>query len=193
MLDELSRTARFRKWAETVARGELADYPDRDAMAEDARVFLKRWDDTRRELRALEQRQQSFRSQLGELAGSPARAEDTELLEALRQAIKRAENEHRSADDRTREHLAMQRAELQAANSELEKTRAELEKERRKLEPVLRYAYNLRRLVQHIHTRGTVSPDTLQHIEKLLAAGGVAVRKPPQPRGKNAGNTKGSG
>ena len=69
---------------------------------------------------------------------------------------------------------------LETTHAELAETRSELEGERRKLDPVLRYAYNLRRLVQKIYAKGELTPSTRKNIEKLLEAGGASVNASAQ-------------
>ncbi|MGB0514919.1 MAG: hypothetical protein ACPGJE_08780 [Wenzhouxiangellaceae bacterium] len=164
---------------ESLAGGDSSQYSEPSALAADSAAFLRKFDDTRRELRLLEQRNRKLVDGLSEFLGDQSGerpGEDPEaLLSALRAHYKRSAAENRRLDAEARDALESTRRELESAREELDRTRATLEKERKKLDPVLRYAYNLRRLVQAIHSTGVVTPGIMASIEKLLIAGGLAV------------------
>ena len=164
---------------ESLADGRSSDYPEPSALAADSTAFLKKFDDTRRELRLLEQQHRDLVDGLSEFLGDNTEnrlSNDPEvLIAALRKQVKQSEAESRRYDTEARDSLDAARRELETTREELDQARATLEKERKKLEPVLRYAYNLRRLVQAIHSTGVVTPAIMASIEKLLIAGGLAV------------------
>ena len=160
---------------ESLASGDSLEYSEPSDLADDSAAFLKKFDDTRRELRVAEQRQRNLAEGLTEFLGEPPGEQPDAILAALRSHFKTTAAETRRSDVETRDLLDSTRRELDAAREQLARTRAELEKERKKLDPVLRYAYNLRRLVQAIHSKGVVTPAIMASIEKLLIAGGLAV------------------
>lgn len=179
MLEDFSRIVRFRRWMESLADGGSSEYSEPSALAIDSAAFLKKFDDTRRELRLLEQQHRDLADGLSDFLGDNfgnRPGDDPEaLIAALRKQFKQSEAESRRYDTEARDSLDAARRELESTREELDQARSVLEKERKKLEPVLRYAYNLRRLVQAIHSTGVVTPAIMASIEKLLVAGGLAV------------------
>jgi len=164
---------------ESLANGGSGGYPEPSALAVDSTAFLKKFDDTRRELRLLEQQHRDLvdglSGFLGNNSGKSPGDDPEALIAALRKHVKQSEAESRRSDTEARDSLDAARRELERTRAELDQTRTALEKERKKLEPVLRYAYNLRRLVQAIHSTGVVTPAIMANIEKLLIAGGLEI------------------
>jgi len=196
MFEDLTKNVRFRQWLESVARGEDETYPDASSFSSDALAFLDRWDQARKEQRLLEQRHGDLLAGLASITGGHADDDEDKLLVQVRHCLKQAADRERHIETaagrslaQTRKELETTKAELDQARIDLEQTRAALnqahaelketgsalDKERRKLEPVLRYAYNLRRLLQAIQARGQLTPRIQTHIDKLLAAGGVSA------------------
>ena len=183
MFEDFSRNSRFMQWLESVAKGDSQAYPQREALREDAASFLARWDRARREYRGLGECYRELVTGVANLTELPPHSSSEALLESLASKLKSNAETEPDRTSELQEKLDDTRAELQQTQSELERTRKEittlqheLERERRRLEPVLRYAYNLRRLVQKVHATGKVTPGLLGHIEKLLKAGGVPTQ-----------------
>ena len=189
MFEDYSRNSRFLKWLETVAGGASQAYPQRETLSDDAAAFLARWDRTRKENRGLEERYRELATGVAALAETSPNSPPEALLDAL---AARFESKGEAAADTTakmdadldasRAELARAQDELELAREQLTATQADLERERRRLEPVLRYAFNLRRVVQKIHSIGRLTPQLRGYIEQLLEAGGVSVQggeKPP--------------
>lgn len=184
MFEDYSKNSRFLKWLESAAAGISQAYPVRETLAEDAAAFLARWDRTRKENRVLEERYRALAVGVATLTESSPKLPPEALSDALTgkfQAL--AETTQEQARDLETE-LEATRTELQQAQAELEQTRNEittikskLESEQRKLDPVLRYAYNLRRLVQRIHAIGKLTPEIRGYIEQMLEAGGVSLQR----------------
>jgi len=188
MFEDFSRNRRFSGWLETVANGQRSDYPEPESFADDARAFFQRFDRIRGEQRTLDAHYRELLVGLGELAEIPTDAHPRLILESLGQTLQAAREEGEQRADEleaelasTSEQLEATRTELDQARAELADARAELQREKRKLEPVLRYAYNLRRLVQKIHATGQVTPSIRRYIEQLLEAGGVNITPNAQP------------
>lgn len=189
MFEDYSRNSRFLKWLETVAGGGSQAYPQHETLIEDAAAFLARWDRTRKENRGLEEHYRELATGVAALVESSPKSSPGELLESLAtrfdanaaaEAEKTAKLEVELAASRT--ELARAQTELEHTREQITATQANLERERRRLEPVLRYAYNLRRLLQKIHAFGRLTPEIQGHIEQLLEAGGVSLQhgeKPP--------------
>lgn len=182
MFEDFSRNRRFTGWLEAVARGQRSDYPEPETFAEDARAHLERLDRTRSEQRTLDKHYRELLTGLGELVETASNARPEQVLAALGERMEAARsdgNERVEQAEReletAREQLASAHAALEDTRAELARAQAELQREQRKLDPVLRYAYNLRRLVQKIHATGEVTPAIRRYIEELLAAGGVSV------------------
>lgn len=184
MFEDYSRNARFLKWLETVAGGTNRAYPQRETLVEDAAAFLARWDRTRKENRGLEERYRELAVGVAALVETSPNTPPETLLESLAARLdsnaedttgKAAELE--AELDASRAELARVQTELERTREQLTTTQADLERERRRLEPVLRYAYNLRRLVQKIYALGRLTPEISGYIEQLLEAGGVSMQR----------------
>jgi DNA repair exonuclease SbcCD ATPase subunit len=182
MFEDYSRNRRFVGWLEKVAEDTRSVYPEPASFADDAKSFLTRFDRMRSDQRTLEKCYRELLSGLGELAEVPPQAQPTQVLDALNAKLASAEEtgsrqtlELESELQTTRESLEAARAELETTQAELAETRAEIQREQRKLDPVLRYAYNLRRLVQKIYAKGELTPSIRNYIEELLEAGGASV------------------
>lgn len=182
MFEDYSRNRRFVSWLEKVALDTRSDYPEPESFANDAKSLLARLDRMRSDQRRLDECYRELLTGLGELAEVSPQTPPTRMLDALNAKLGAAEEtnsrqtaEHESELETIRENLEAARAELESTKAELAGTRSELQRERRKLDPVLRYAYNLRRLVQKIYAKGDLTPSLLSHIEELLEAGGASV------------------
>ena len=200
MFEDFSRNRRFAEWLEAVAEGERSAYPEPESFADDARSFHTRFDRLRSDQRLLEKSYRELAASLGELAGLSPKARPEQALDAVRAKLGAAEEssarqaaEHESQLETVREGLEAARAELESTRVALAETRSELQREQRKLEPVLRYAYNLRRLVQKIHAKGELTPSIRRYIEELLEAGGASVKasapRPVQSRSADSNST----
>jgi len=182
MFEDYSRNRRFIGWLETVAKDKRSSYPDPETFADDTRAFLAKFDRMRSDQRKLDKCYRELLSGLGEFAEVTPQTQPPQVLEALQAKFTAAEDagSSRNAElaselDTMRDNLEATRAELETAQAQLAETRAELQGEKRKLDPVLRYAYNLRRLVQKIYAKGELTPSIFRYIEELLAAGGASV------------------
>lgn len=182
MFEDYSRNRRFVGWLESVAEGARAGYPEPASFADDASSFLARFDRMRSDQRTLDKCYRELLTGIGEVAEVSPQAPPAEVLDALERKLGAAEEagsrqiaEHESALGTLREELDAARAELERTQAKLAEARSELQREQRKLDPVLRYAYNLRRLVQKIHARGELTPSISRYIEELLEAGGASV------------------
>lgn len=190
MFEDYSRNRRFIGWLETVATDTRSSYPDPETFAEDTRAFLAKFDRIRSDQRQLDKCYRELLSSVGELAEVKPQTQPTQVMEALKAKFAAVEEtgssrnaELESELDAMRENLEATRAELETAQARLAETQSELQREKRKLDPVLRYAYNLRRLVQKIYAKGEVTPSIRRYIEELLAAGGASVDVGTQPAG----------
>jgi len=182
MFEDYSRNRRFVSWLESVAKGARPGYPEPEAFTDDASSFLARFDRMRSDQRTLDKCYRELLTGIGELAEVSPQAPPAEVLDALNRKFRAAEEagarqiaEHETALETFREERDAARAELEATQAKLAEARSELQRQQRKLDPVLRYAYNLRRLVQRIHARGELTPSIRRYIEELLEAGGASV------------------
>lgn len=200
MFEDFSRIRRLVAWLETVTQDARAAYPEPDSLADDAKSFLARFDRMRADQRDLDKRYRDLVADLRALSDESVPARPEQLLDALqakisdeREAGARQIAEKESELDGLKQGLESTRSELESAKADLADVRAELQREQRKLDPVLRYAYNLRRLVQKIYTKGELTPSINSYIEELLEAGGASVngRVPhaAQARSANATST----
>jgi len=182
MFEDYSRNRRFVAWLETVAEDTRSGYPEPESFADDAKAFLARLDRMRSDQRKLDKCYRELLAGVGELAEVTPQTDPAQALAALNAKFDAAEEtrcrqtaEYESELQTITESLGSARSELEAAKAELAETRSELQREQRKLDPVLRYAYNLRRLVQRIYTKGELTVSIRNHIEELLEAGGASV------------------
>ncbi len=188
MFEDFSRNSRFLEWLETVAGDGSQAYPHRETLTEDAAAFLARWDRTRKEIRLLEERYRELATGVAALAESSPKAAPEKLLDSLSarleastEATKHATSELEKALDAARTERAQVQSELERSREQASAIQTELEREQRRLEPVLRYAYNLRRLMQRIHAIGKLTPEIRGYIEQLLEAGGVSIQRDENP------------
>lgn len=199
MFEDYSKNSRFLKWLETVAAGNSQAYPQRETLAEDAAAFLARWDRARKENRVLEERYRKLAVGVATLTESSPKLPPEALSDALTGKFQALTETTQEQARNLETVLEAKRTELQQAQAELEQTRNEittikskLESEQRKLDPVLRYAYNLRRLVQRIHAIGKLTPEIRGYIEQMLEAGGVSLQRDKNqvPRTSNSQQPK---
>lgn len=189
MLEHLSQRARFRQWLQEVAAGNVSDYPEPSDLPEDARTMLETEDSVRRELRQTRNDVGVLRKRLAELAQADAARDDEELIRRLADRLRDARRSTMSAEirevkstsglqealDTAQRDLGHARDRVSHLEAELAQAQRTLDREQKKLLPVVRYAYRLRCLLQHIFHEGALTDDHRAHIVDLLEAGGVPV------------------
>jgi chromosome segregation ATPase len=189
MLEHLSQRARFRQWLQEVAAGNVSDYPEPSDLPEDARTMLESDDSVRRELRQMRNDVGVLRKRLAELAEADAARDDEELIRQLADRLREARRSTMTAEirevrstgelqealDTAQRDLDHARDRVAHLEAELAQAQRSMDREQQKLLPVVRYAYRLRRLLQHIFHEGELTEEHRSHIVELLKAGGVPV------------------
>lgn len=175
MLDQLSRTARMLKWLQSLSAGTALEYPEPGLLADDARALLDRWDESRRKLRETEQKYRQIRQQISKAFETGELEDPEEMCRFMNDKLKALERMARGSETEMSLEVVTLRNRLAEMEDKNKKAQEALAAQKSKMDPVLRYAYNLRRLVEAIHSTGRVSPEILQQIEDLLIAGGVVV------------------
>ncbi|MFU8877078.1 MAG: hypothetical protein ACNA7E_02975, partial [Wenzhouxiangellaceae bacterium] len=163
------------KWLQSLSAGTAVEYPEPGLLADDARALLERWDENRRKLRETELKYRQITQQIGRAFETGEVEDPEELCLLMNDKLKALERMARGSETEMSLEMVNLRDRLTEMEDKNKKAQEALAAQKSKMDPVLRYAYNLRRLIEAVHCAGRVSPEILQQIEDLLIAGGVVV------------------